>query len=87
MAESVQRILVRRALDGQHPTTPEQITGWLEATARGWNAAPTPFEWGGKRKVRRDRARTKHHALGGSGARARQPVRRRRSAVEEWLHT
>jgi hypothetical protein len=33
MAESFQRILQRRALDGQHPQTPEQIIEWMEATA------------------------------------------------------
>jgi hypothetical protein len=43
MAESIQRILGRRALAGQHPETPPQIIDWLEATARGWNAHPTPF--------------------------------------------
>jgi hypothetical protein len=47
LSESVQRILKRRALEGQHPTTPEQIIDWLEATARGWNRDPTAFEWGG----------------------------------------
>jgi len=36
MAESIQRILKRRALDGQHPKTPEEIIAWLEAAARGW---------------------------------------------------
>jgi transposase len=37
MTESIQRILVRRALSGEHPRQPEQIMEWLEATARGWN--------------------------------------------------
>lgn len=74
MAESIQRILVRRALAGQSPTSPEQIIEWLEATARGWNARPTPFVWGGKRKARRDRARTRRHVLGGSGACSRQAI-------------
>ena len=36
MAESIQRILKRRGLEGHHPQTPEQITEWLEAAARGW---------------------------------------------------
>ena len=48
-AESVQRSLVRRALTGQHPETPEAIISWLEETVAGWNTAPTPFVWGGKR--------------------------------------
>lgn len=80
MAESIQRILKRRALDGQHPTTPDEIIAWLEATARGWNRAPTPFEWGGKRSARRERAYQRRHTLGGSGACTRQPVHRRRTA-------
>lgn len=67
MAESVQRILRRRALDGQHPQTPEQIITALEATAAGWNRAPTPFEWGGKRHERRLRSRQRRHMSGGSG--------------------
>jgi hypothetical protein len=67
-AESIQRLLARRAVEGQHPETTEQIIAWLEATARGWNADPTPFAWGGKRAARRVRARERRHALAGSGA-------------------
>lgn len=66
MAESVQRILVGRALAGQHPKTPQEIITWLEQTATGWNRHPTPFVWAGKRKARRERARLRR--LGGSGA-------------------
>lgn len=80
MAESVQRILKRRALDGQHPKTPEEIIAWLEAAARGWNRQPTPFIWGGKRKARRERARERRHSIGGSGAYTRRPLTRRRAA-------
>ncbi len=69
LAESVQRILVRRALCGQHPQTPEQLITWLEETVVGWNAAPTPFTWHGKRYARRQRARARRHQrLAGSGA-------------------
>jgi hypothetical protein len=68
MAESIQRILKRRALDGQHPKTPDEIIAWLEATAHGWNRDPTPFVWGGKRQARRERARRRRYRLGGSGA-------------------
>lgn len=68
MAESLQRILVRRALAGQHPQTPQAIIDVLEGTAQGWNADPTPFIWGGQRAARRVRARQRRHALGGSGA-------------------
>jgi hypothetical protein len=77
MAESVQRILARRALDGQHPDTSSQLMDWLAATVRGWNAAPTPFGWGGKRQQRRWRARQRRHALGGSGAVTHRPIPRR----------
>jgi hypothetical protein len=80
MAESIQRILKRRPLDGQHPKTPEEIIAWLEATARGWNREPTPFVWGGKRKARRERARQRRHAIGGSGAYTRRPLHRHRAA-------
>ena len=66
MAESLQRIIVRRALAGQHPETPEDIITWLEDTVAGWNAAPTPFVWDGKRHERRLRARARR--LGGSAA-------------------
>lgn len=70
MAESIQHILISRGLEGTKPTTPQEIIGWLEETAQGWNAAPTPFEWGGKRKARRDRARQRRaaHQLARSGA-------------------
>lgn len=70
MAESIQRILKRRALDGQHPQTPQQIIERFEKVAGVWNQHPTPFEWGGKRAARRQRARAKRqgHRLGGSGA-------------------
>ncbi len=86
MSESIQRILVRRALAGAHPRYPEQIIEWLEAAAHGWNRNPTPFEWGGRRAERRARARSRRHALGGSGACTRRPVRRRSSIVEKWRH-
>jgi hypothetical protein len=76
MAESIQRILVRRALAGQHPESADEIKEWLAATARGWNADPTPFTWRGKRWERRQRARDRH-ALGASRAFTRRPVRRR----------
>ncbi len=66
MAESVQRIIVRRALAGQHPQQAQELIDWLEQTVVGWNADPTPFVWGGKRQQRRERARLRR--LGGSGA-------------------
>ncbi len=76
MAESIQRILGRRALAGQHPQTQDQLIAWLAATARGGNADPTPFVWGGKRAARRARARDRRHALAGSGACIRRSLRR-----------
>jgi transposase len=66
MAESVQRIIVRRALAGQHPKDAQQLIDWLEQTVAGWNQDPTPFVWNGKRRRRRERARLRR--LGGSGA-------------------
>lgn len=75
MTESVQRILMRRALDGQYPTSPQEIIDWLEATARGWNVHPTPFVWAGKRQQRRQRAYARHHSLGGSAAVTKRPLR------------
>ncbi len=77
MAESIQRIITRRALEGQHPQSVAELLAWLAATVRGWMRAPTPFVWGGKRQQRRWRARQRRHALGGSGALSHQPQRRR----------
>ncbi len=68
MAESIQGIIEHRALNGQHPSNPEQIIEWLEATVRGWNKNPTSFVWGGKRAARRDRAHKRRQDLAGSGA-------------------
>src|SRR3954471_21882138 len=86
MTESMQRILARRALEGHHPENPQEIIEWLEAAARGCNRDPTPFEWGGRRVVRGERARHRRHALGRSGACVRRPIRRRyrRTAIEKW---
>ena len=70
MAESVQRIIVRRARAGQEPATPDDLIAWLEDTAAGWNEEPTPFVWDGKRRERRRRARARR--LGGSAAVADQ---------------
>jgi hypothetical protein len=75
MTESIQRILKWRALDGQFPTSPQQIIDWLEATARGWNADPTPFIGAGKRLQRRQRAYARRHPLGGSAAVTKRPLR------------
>ncbi len=84
MTESIQGIIERRALNGQHPSNPEQIIEWLEAAVRGWNKNPTPFVWGGKRAARRDRARKRRQDLAGSGAyirriRPRTPIIQKRA--------
>jgi hypothetical protein len=84
MTESIQGILAAKALDGTHPQTPEEIIEWLEATARGWNRDPTPFEWDGKRRARRTRSRERRYALGGSGACALRPITRKRQTTQ-WL--
>ena len=75
MTESIQRILKRRALEGHHPQTSAQIIDWLEATALGWNQQSTPFVWAGLRAQRREISRQLLHALGGSGACTRRPLR------------
>ena len=85
MTESVQRILERRGLAGQHPTTVDEIIAGLEAAARAWNAAPTPFEWGGRRRARRQRSYQRRHTLAGSGACTRRPLHRPRpTVIQKW---
>jgi hypothetical protein len=84
MAESMQRILVKRGLAGQYPETPDHIISLLEGVASGWSQDPTPFEWGGKRFARRQRSRQRRHALGGSGACTRRPVRQRPNLLQKW---
>jgi hypothetical protein len=84
MAESIQCLLKRRALEGQHPQTPAEILALLEATVRGWNQNPTPFVWGGKRALRRARSRQRYHRLGGSGACVAHPLRRLPTLVQQW---
>ena len=86
MAESIQRILKRRALDGQQPRTPAEIGAWLEQTARAWNREPTPFVWNGKRRRRRRKESGDPHAVGGSAAYTRQPLSVRSHWEQKW-HT
>lgn len=74
MAESVQRIIVPRALAGQHPGSAQQIIDWLEQTVAGWNEHPTPFVWNGKRRRRRERARLRRLAGSGAAIRIRNPI-------------
>lgn len=68
MAESIQRIITRRALAGYHPKSAAEVIERLEGAVRGWNRHPTVFTWGGKRHARRERAWVRRRALGGSGA-------------------
>jgi len=74
MAESVQRIIIRRAISGQNYHCAGELMDALDSATCGWNAHPTPFVWGGKRKERRLRAREKRHALGGSAAYSHKPL-------------
>jgi hypothetical protein len=77
MAESIQRILKRRALDSFYPRDVQTMIDRLEAVARGWKRKPTPFVWKGKRHARRQRARARRlHRLGGSGACSIRPIER-----------
>ncbi len=87
MAESIQRILKHRALDSQHPKTPEQIIDWLETVAHSWNQSPTPFLWAGKRSARRQRTRGRshQHRLGGSGACTIRHIRTPKTILQKWL--
>lgn len=90
MTESVQGVIQHRALNGQHPANPQQIIDWLEAAVRGWNKNPTPFVWGGKRAVRRDRARKRRQALAHSGAcirRIRPRITLIQKRVQAWQTT
>src|SRR3954453_15446465 len=84
MAESIQRILKRRTLDGQHPRSPAEIGAWFQQTAEAWNRQPTPFLWNGKRRQRRRKQRGDAHALGGSGAHTRKPLSPRGRSSQEW---
>jgi len=71
MAESLQRIIVGRALAGQHPQSAQEVITWLVETVAGWNAQPTPFVWDGKRRERRARARQRR--LGGAAGALAHP--------------
>ena len=84
MAESIQRIIKRRALECQYLETRDGIISRLEATVGGWNREPTPFEWGGRRARRRERSRARRDALGGSGACTRRAIRRGPTLTQQW---
>src|SRR3954449_11608420 len=84
MAESIQRILKRRTLDGQHPRSPAEIGAWFQQTAEAWNRQPTPFLWNGERGKRRRKQRGDAHPLGGSAAHTRKPLSPRGRSSQEW---
>src|SRR5207245_4614037 len=73
LAESAHRVLARRALDGQHPQSRDDLLTWLDGPVAGRTANPTPFVWHGKRYERRRRARQRR--LGGSSATQAHPQR------------
>ena len=75
MAESFQRLLKRRALDGQQFLSPQSIIQALEDVAAHWNTHPTPFIWAGKRKARRSRTARKAYRLAASGAASYRAIR------------
>ena len=68
LAEAIQRLLKRRALDGQHPQSAAEIGTWFAQAARAWNEHPTPFVWHGKRRQRRRRRPGDGHRIGGAAA-------------------
>jgi hypothetical protein len=84
MAESIQRILKRRTLDGQHPQNPAEIGTWFQQTAQAWNQHPTPFLWNSKRRQRRRRRTSDGHPLGGSGAHTQQPLSPHSRSPQQW---
>lgn len=77
MAESIQRLLKRRALNGTYPKTTGEIVDQFVAAARHWNRQPTPFIWAGKRHARRQRAYFSSHSVGASATVTRRPICRR----------
>ena len=79
MAESIQNILKARALAGAIPKSPQDLIDYFEQVAHAWKHNPTPFVWGGKRAIRRQRSRERRHALSGSGATSKLPISRSRS--------
>lgn len=84
MAESIRRILKRRALDGQHPHSPAEIGAWFEQTARAWNQQPTPFVWNGRRRQRRRKQPGDgRYAVGGSAAYTQKLLSRHRRQRQE----
>jgi len=84
MAESIQKILKSRALDGQHPHTAGEIMQWFEDVAHHWNQDPTPFVWKGRRWQRRKRRAPEGHSLAGSAAATRCRTQAWTAKKQKW---
>lgn len=90
MAESLQLILERRTLDGQHSIMLAQIIDWLETTAGVGTVSRPRLSGGGKQATRRVRQRQRQQAklaLGGSGARIGRHIRQSKTIIEKWRST
>ncbi len=81
MAESVQRILIRRAMERHHIYGIEILKDWLADTIEGWNRHPAPFIWGGKRHARCGWAYAPRHRQDGLGATTQYVLPRRIRSV------
>lgn len=64
MVESLQNIIKKRALNGQHPKSAEETIEYLEGAVDYWDRHPTPFVWGGKRAKRREKLRLLRRSQG-----------------------
>jgi transposase len=78
MTESVQRILKRHALAGQHPQTAEEISTWREATARGETNSRPPL-----RGVGSGPSGVRANGRGGTWPGAREAARENRCVAVE----
>ena len=65
MAKSIQRILVSRALAGQHPDKLSTADRMVRSGCPGLECPPHAVYLGGKRALRRQRAQQRHYSLGG----------------------
>jgi hypothetical protein len=87
MAESIQRIIERRALEGQHPQSPAEIIEWLEADTRLESLADTIRLGRQKSRSSLPQRRQRRYVLGGSGACTYRPIRRRKTILDNWLRS
>lgn len=83
MAESIQRIIIRRHWKGRtQKRRNKSLPGWRLSPAFGITIQH--FEWGGARAARRERSRNRRHALGCSGAFVRRPIRQKVNLIQKW---